>query len=341
MPRSGTLGRSPIVSRSPFAPALIAVLAVLAALARWAWQGSGNLYTALDKRFYVPDPDLGWRVSPEQPVWLGLEICAVMLVIAVGLGIGGVLLRRLERRRAKPLRALRVAAWIVAVAPWSVSIVAFASGGAPSGARESLPALQAVALDSGIHGALDAPRGTYSVIAHAGTVVTAKLAAGGEAFEARFVGATGELVFDPRHLAQAVRGEVRVSAASVDTGIGERSKHARDGYLLAGTYPHVIFSIENLAAASQDGLDRVAFRARGKLQLIGKTHELDVIGTLSRADGPALARLGLAGVVLVVRAEFSLAIRDTALAPDASDFDTDRIPIQLTLIMNHTGDRSK
>ena len=50
--------------RSPFLLAIAPAVAVGAGAARWALQGSGNVYTAVHKRFYVPDPDLGWRVQP-------------------------------------------------------------------------------------------------------------------------------------------------------------------------------------------------------------------------------------------------------------------------------------
>lgn len=323
--------------RSPFAPVLVPVAALIASLARWATQGSGNVYTAFDKRFYVADPDLGWRVSPEQPIWLGLEVCAAILAIAIGLFVGGLIIRKLERRRERTLVALRAVAWCIAIPTLAVPIAAFASGGAPAGSRESLPALQAVVLETGIHGSLALPAGTYSVVAHPGNVVTARISAGGEAFDARFVGATGTVALDPRALATA-RGEISVPAASVDTGIGERSKHARNGYLLASEHPQIVFVLEQVIAARQDTPSVVAFRARGQVALIGKTSPIEVTGTITKPDQAALARLGLDGSILLANAQFSLAIRDTALAPDAADFDGDRIHIQITLILRHTGE---
>ena len=49
--------------RSAFAPAVIALVALIASLARWLLQGSRNFYTAFEKQFYVPDPDAGWAIS--------------------------------------------------------------------------------------------------------------------------------------------------------------------------------------------------------------------------------------------------------------------------------------
>ncbi|MDB4962431.1 MAG: YceI family protein [Myxococcales bacterium] len=326
----------PVRVRSPFAPVLLPLAALIASLVRWLIQGSGNLYTALDKRFYIPDPDLGWRVSSQHPIWLGLEVCAIIAATAIGLLIGGWVIRKLEARRGRRMTVLRVASWIVAVVPLAVPIAAFASGAGPIGGRDVLPAAQAVALETGISGALDAPAGSYTVVPHTGTAITARVSAGGEEFDARFIGdIKGTWDANPRDLAKPTRAEVSVATASVDTGIGERSKHAREGYLLAGTYPRLIFTLAELVAARQDTPNVIAFRARGTLALIGKVHPVEVTGTLSKPDAAGLARLGLSGDILLVNGSFSIPIRDTALAPDAGDFDGDRIPVFVSLVLRH------
>jgi hypothetical protein len=57
---------------------------------------------------------------------------------------------------------------------------------------------------------------------------------------------------------------------------------------------------------------------------------------MKKPDAAGLARLGLTGDVLVVQADFAVVIKDTALASDAGDFDGDRIPIHVSLVMRHT-----
>jgi len=319
-------------------PTAIPLGALIASLVRWWVQGSRNVYTALDKRFYVPDPDLGWRIAPEHPIWLGLEVCAIIAAIAIGLAIGAFVIRWLERRFARPMTALRIASWIVAAATPVVPIAAFASGGAPAGARDMLPPAAAVALEDGISGSLDLPAGRYDVVTHAGTSVSAQISAGGEAFDARFGDVRGTLRVDPRSLAGALAAEVSVATASVDTGIGERSKHARESYLLADKHPRITFTLAQLVAARQETSDRLVFRARGTVDLIGKRHDVEVTGTLGKPDEAARARLGLEGDVMIVVASFALSIRDTALAPDAGDFDGDRLPLSVSLVVRHTGD---
>src|SRR5689334_725373 len=222
-------------------------------------QGSRNVYTAIDKRFYIPDPDLGWRVSPQHPIWVGLEICAVIAAIAVALAIGAWIIRRREARRGQRATILRAASWVVAGATLAVPIAGFASGGRPDGGIDTLPASQIQGIEAGIVGTIDAPAGRYEVIAHAGTAITAHLSAGHETFDARFAGPIrGSWDGDPHDLTRPVSSEISVDAASVDTGIDERSKHAREAYLQADKYPRVTVSLTKVLAASQQGANTVA-----------------------------------------------------------------------------------
>jgi polyisoprenoid-binding protein YceI len=323
--------------RSPFAPVVLPVVALLAALARWKTQGSGNLYTALHKRFYIPDPDLGWQVSPQHPIWLGLEIIAVIAAIAAGLVVAGWIIRRREARRGEPARILRGGSWLVALVPLVVPIAAFASGGAPANGLDTLPASTIAGIEAGIVGTIDAPAGRYVVLEHTGTAITARVSAGRETFDARFGGGIrGGWQGDPHDLTRPIGGEVSVDAASVDTGIGERSKHARESYLQASKHPRISVAIDRVLAASQSGPNTVTFRAHGTLGLMGKTHEIELTGTLKKPDAAALARLGLSGEILLVQADFAVVIKETALASDAGDFDGDRIPIHVSLVMRHT-----
>jgi polyisoprenoid-binding protein YceI len=322
------------VLRSPFAPLVLPLIALGAALARWWVQGSSNVYTALAKRFYIPDPDLGWRVSVQHPIWLGLEVCAMIAAIFVGLAIGGFVIKRRERKR--PASVLRAASWFFAVVPLAVPIAAFASGPGPVGGRDGIPS-SATAAFTGISGGLAMPAGTYAVVAHEGTAITARVSAGHEAFDARFAAVTGELNGDLRDLTSPITATIRASAASVDTGIGERSKHAREAYLQASKYANIVLTVTQLIAARPipDGLE---IRAAATLQLIGRTHAVELTGTLRRPDAAALGRLGLTGDVLLVRADFIVKISVTALAPDAGDFDGDDLPIHASLVLRHTGD---
>ena len=322
---------------SPFAPVVASLVALLAALARRQMQGSDNVYTAFEKRFYVPDPDLGWQISPRHPIWLGLEACAVIAAVAAALVIAGWLIRRREARLGRRATRLRAAAWIAGVLPLAVPIWAFASGGRPASGVDTLPASTIAGIEAGITGFIDAPAGRYEVVAHPGTSITAHLSAGHEAFDAQFGGGIrGAWQGDPHDLSQPIGGEISVDAASVDTGIDLRSTHAREEYLLTAKYPRISVALDRVLAARQAGANTVGFRAHGTLGLIGKPHAIEITGTMKKPDPAALERLQLTGDVLLVQADFFIAIKETALASSAGYFDGDRIPVHVSLVMRHT-----
>ncbi len=323
--------------RSPFAPVIVPAAALIASLVRWWLQGSGNLYTALDKRFYIPDPVTGWRLSVQHPIWLGLEVCAIIAVIACGVAGAGWWIRRRERTTGAPRTVLRIATWGVAVLPLAVPLLAFASGAGPANGVDLLPAKAAIAIEGGIEGSLALPAGRYEVVANRATSITAKLKAGGEAFDALFTGdVRGTWTGAPKDLKTLMTAEVSVATASVNTGIDERSKHARESYLLSDKYPRLVFRLAQVLASRQDGPASVQFRARGSVELIGRTHAVEVTGTLTQLDAAAQQHLGVTGAALLVDASFTLSIKETALAPDAGDFNGDQIPVLVSLVLRHT-----
>jgi polyisoprenoid-binding protein YceI len=316
---------------------VLPIVALVAALVRWQAQGSGNVYTATQKRFYISDPDLGWRISPLHPVWLGLEVCGVIAAIAAALVVGGWIIRRREASHGQRATVLRAVSWVVAALPWIVPIAAFASGSRPANGVDTLPAATIRGIEAGIVGTIDAPAGRYEVVEHPGTAITAHVSAGHETFDAVLGrGIRGSWEGDPHDLTRPLTAQISVDAASVDTGIDERSSHAREAYLHADKYPRITVALDRVLAASQAGASTVAFRVHGTLGLIGKTHSIEVTGTLKRPDAAALARLGLSGDILLVQADFAVVIKETALASDAGDFDGEQIPIHVSLVMRHT-----
>jgi polyisoprenoid-binding protein YceI len=322
--------------RPPYAAAVLPLAALVAGVVRWVLQGSGNVYTAPDKRFYVPDRDLGWRVV-EGPLWLGLEVLAIVGGVLVAALVAAWIIGRREGKTGQRWSLARGALWVVAALPLAVPAVAFASGGRPAGAKDELPTgVTAAAPTSGIDGALDAPAGRYTPLAHDGTSLTAHLSAGGEAFDARFGGVEGALTLDPKNLTAAITGEITAKVETVDTGIALRSQHAREDYLKGGTHPTVGFRLGQLVAARADGPDVIAFRAKGTALLLGKEHPVEITGTLRALDAAGRQRLGIqAPAALIANADLALSIKETALAPDAGDFDGDRLPVHASLVLVH------
>lgn len=316
-----------------FLPVALPATALAASLARWQLQGSGNLYTALEKRFFVPDPDLGWRVSDEHPIWLGaFDAGGVLAGWTFAIAVGCWLWRRSRKTFLGPL------VWIGAVLSLAIPIAAFASGGRPDGAMDLRPIAEVTQVTgTGTDGKLSAPAGRYEVVAHEGSSVIARVSAGGEAFDARFGDLQGSWTGDPNDFTRPMRAELSVATASVDTGIDQRSKHAREGYLLADKHSRITFTLDRARIVKNETPSTVAFEADGTVTLVGKTHVVTVRGTISKPDAAALERLKLSGTVLRVEADLAIVIAESALAPDKGDFDGDRIPIHVSLVLRHTG----
>jgi polyisoprenoid-binding protein YceI len=300
-------------------------------------QGSDNLYTSTRQRFYIPDPDFGWRESQQHPIWLGLDVLAVIGGIAVALLFTGFWIRHRERRRGQRCSVMRTISWLIAPLPMIVPVAAFLSGPGPADSRASLPVgATAAAPESGIEGRLPLPAGTYDVLAHRGTVISAKIKAGKDEFDARFSGdPQGTWQADPAAFTQPMTVNVSIAAASVDTGIDLRSEHARGEYLQAAKYPRIGFALKRLIAARQDGPRLISFRGLGDVELLGKKTEVEVTGTVEAADASQKARLELAAsnTVVLVRADMVLPLAKSALT--VSDYDTDKFPIHVSLVLTH------
>lgn len=311
-------------------------VALLAGGLRWYLQGSGNVYTALSRRYYIPDPDLGWRVVHEGPLWLGLEVLAVIAAAAIAIVISARLVQRRERGLGRTWRAPRIGLFALSALPLIVPIAAFSSGFGPGEARDQLPASDGKRVaPAGVGGQLAGiPAGRYSVVAHEGSAVTAKIRAGGETFDTRFTGnIVGSLDIDTQDLGQPIQASVRVDAASVDTGIAMRSKHARE-YLETEEFAQLTFTLGKVLAAEQGSSPaEIYFWAAGTIELIGKRHNLPVTGTIRALDEVGRQRLGLSRPGLVVSADLTLNLKETALAGDAGDFDQVEVPVHVALVM--------
>ena len=328
------------MSRRPLVAAFIApAVALLAGLGRWATQGSGNLYTSTDKRFYLPDPDLGWRLAPKTYLWLGLDALAVIVGLAAALGGGALVIARLERRSSSAMPRARTALLVASALPLVIPIAGFAAGSPPEGAAESLPDTSLVAA-GGIEASLpSAPAGVYQVIEHPGSVIAAEIKAGGETFEARFAGGIrGQWRGDPTDLGQPMRAEIAVAVASVKTGIELRDTHAAEK-LEAAKHPELLFSLTEITGARRIEDRKVGFAGKGSVTIIGETLEVPVSGTVTELDEAGKRRLDLDdAAALVVSANLEIDLDATPVDTSGGTFDKRIVPVRVSLVLVNQGE---
>ncbi|GAB4515898.1 MAG: hypothetical protein Tsb0020_34530 [Haliangiales bacterium] len=322
-------------SRAPYLLIIPPVAGALAGLARWLLQGTGNVYTNPNKRFYVPDDDLGWRIVAEGPIWLGLEAVGLLFGLVGVAAVGAWLISKREQRQGRRATLGWAVLAVIGLAALAAPTVAFSSGFAPAEGRESPPAGVIGPPTGEIEGSLAGlPAGSYQVVAGAESVIIANVTAGGESFETRFTdNLSGALTFDPSDLSAPLSGSFRVDAASADTGVSMRTKHVRsEDFLHVEKFPELSFTIAKLTSARQGaGPDELVFWADGSVAMMGQTIDVAVEGTARVLDQGAGERFGIDGAAVLVSASFPLRLAETPLSPD--DFDEDTIVVQTSLIL--------
>lgn len=326
------------MTRSPFAPLVLPLVALVASVVRWTVQGTGNVYTSLHQRFFVPDPTFDWKESSQHPLWLGLEAIAVVGGLLVAVLVAALWIRQRQKKN-KSVTVLRALQWVGAVLPLVIPLAAFASGPGPENGRLTLPEDASVeAPTEGLEGKLELPGGTYDVLAHPDiTWVNAKIKAGGDDFDARFSGKPeGSWQADPSDFTKPMTAQLSFEAASVETGVDLRSEHARGEYLQTAKFPRIAFTLKRLSAARQDGPASISFRGVGEIELVGGKTEVEITGSIKALAADKKAALGIGDKPAAqVKASFTLPVAKTQLKP--SDYDTPTFPIQVSAVLVHRG----
>lgn len=312
-------------------PAAVPLLAAVLILGRWLQQGTSNLWTKIGFQPYVPDPNLRWRKTTEEFVWLGLDSLGLVLGVLLGVMVVVWLLRR--KGFSRLIRGAEGLASLVVLIP----LWAFLSGNPPEGAVETQGSSIVKALDPGSRGALpELPKGEYVAIEHPDSAVAAKLVAGGETFEARFAsGFSGQLVFDPAEPSAGISAQFQVDAASVKTGIDLRNEHAQKD-LNVTEHPHLRFTLSELHSTNRVG-DKLLFEASGEVFLGGRTHGVKIAGSFTEISETLAKDLAIQATAphVLVQAEFNLQLPETIIGNDGT-FDKDKVPVAITLILSHS-----
>lgn len=304
--------------------------------ARWVTQGADTLYTDTARVFWVSGPRGAWVETRERWVWLGLEgFGAVLAVVLSTLGALWLAGRARHPTLATTSKVLsRLGAAFAMNAPL-LPAWAFISGMPPDGAERLLPlaSVDVERLPTRMLSPVDLPTGTWTLVDSADNVLTARVSAGGETFDARFGPVTAAVQIDAE-LARS-RARMSVPASSVDTGIPLRNSHARR-YLAADQHPSIDLAIDQLTVVGPGAdAESRAFEAVGALSFMGAVLTTTVTGTLAPLAEEDRVSLGIASpLALLVNASFVLPVEATPLDPD--NFDSARIPVNARLVISPT-----
>ncbi len=337
---------SPDKKNNPALAAIVPVFSLLLLGARWLWQGSGNLYDRWEKKFAIPDPDLGWRWTDTTVVWVGLMSIGLVLGVVLSIWLAAWVIRRREKRTQKLWKLPRKFLWVAGLVTVLYPAYAWQSGGRPEGGVDNIPKstlstqkTQNAQNEQKIAASLTGiAAGRYEVAAVASTGITAQVKSGGEEFDARFVVKEGFWSGNPADLAQPMTAKFIVDPHSIDTGIALRNKHAAEEFK-AEAHPLIVFTLDKITSASAvspttPGQEGVQFRGTGSLLIAGKAPEISVIGVVRKLDAKSRNRLGMTGTVdaFIVKAEFAVELSKTGMDP-GDTFDKDTVPVVANVVL--------
>ncbi len=299
--------------------------------ARWALQGGSIVYTDVSRSFWVADPTLGWVETADRWVWLGLDgflVLAAVVIGAIGMAWFG------HRGRGSTVETAarvlsRLGALLAAAGP-ALPVWAFISGMPPEGAERLMPDVAASKPSAETVSPLPIPGGRWKVVDNASNLLVARIAAGGETFDGKFSPLSGEANLDPNDLKTAT-ARFEVPADSISTGVALRDNHAK-GYLGVETHKKVGLSMTGFNSVSTTAPDARALKGSAKVEIMGKTLDVPLEGSIAVLDDAARSRLGVQEKsAILVGASFKLGITATGL--NRANFDADDITLNARFVM--------
>lgn len=135
-----------------------------------------------------------------------------------------------------------------------------------------------------------------------------------EEFEGTADGISGSFVLNPQNL-EATTGQIRVSVASMRTGITRRDEHLRSPeWLDAERYPSISFEIRGLTDVriTEQSSERATLTAKavGVFSLHGVDKPMELPITLTYLLENAETRKRAPGDLVLVQSEFTISLRD-------------------------------
>jgi polyisoprenoid-binding protein YceI len=121
----------------------------------------------------------------------------------------------------------------------------------------------------------------------------------------------GNVSFDVEDIANTLEGEVKISTASLKSGIELRDEHIRsENWLNAEKYPEITFNIKNVKNVKDIEGNKIKATVVGEFTVHGVTKEVTSEVQLTYLEESEFTKIRLPGDLLGVKAKFNIKLSD-------------------------------
>jgi polyisoprenoid-binding protein YceI len=121
----------------------------------------------------------------------------------------------------------------------------------------------------------------------------------------------GKVSFDVADIANTLEGEVKISTASIKSGIELRDEHIRsENWLNAEKYPEITFNIKDVKNVKEIDGNKIKVIVAGEFTVHGVTKNVKSEVTLTYLEESEFTKIRLPGDLLGVKAKFNIKLSD-------------------------------
>jgi polyisoprenoid-binding protein YceI len=121
----------------------------------------------------------------------------------------------------------------------------------------------------------------------------------------------GNVSFDVADIVNTLEGEVKISTASLKSGIDLRDEHIRsDNWLNAEKYPEITFNIKDVKDVNEIDANKIKATVTGEFTVHGVTKDITSEVELTYLEESEFTKIRLPGDLLGVKAKFNIKLSD-------------------------------
>ena len=121
----------------------------------------------------------------------------------------------------------------------------------------------------------------------------------------------GNISFNVQDIENTLEGEVKISTASLKSGIDLRDEHIRSAdWLNAEEYPEITFKIKDVTNLKEIDGSKIKVTVMGELTVHGVTRYIELEVALTYLEESEMTKMRLPGDLLGVRAKFNIKLSD-------------------------------